>query len=370
MNHQRDSLQDEPGVRVKAHPGLCLGYGNCHRFAPDVYELDDEGMIDVHLLEVPSSLALQAWIGATVCPERAITVIGPAEEHWRQRQRAESAPKHPLREERSIAMSSINGDSTLGECVNQHPEAARIFEAAQLDYCCGGGATLRDACREKGIELEVIERQLNDLSSVEDGAESSTDWASLSPTELVDHLEDTHHRYLRSEFDRIEALAHKVATVHRDRHPELDHIAELYGELRADLEPHLAKEEQILFPMIRELSSAHESPQLHCGSIGNPISRMMIEHEAAGALLSELRSVTSHYQPPADGCASYTALFAALSELERDTHLHIHKENNLLFPAVVALEQSLLCPPTASTDDGETTAERDGRATLVDGHRE
>jgi ferredoxin len=100
MNHQRDSLQDEPGVRVKAHPGLCLGYGNCHRFAPDVYELDDEGMIDVHLLEVPSSLALQAWIGATVCPERAITVIGPAEEHWRQRQRAESAATNTPYEKR------------------------------------------------------------------------------------------------------------------------------------------------------------------------------------------------------------------------------------------------------------------------------
>ena len=126
--------------------------------------------------------------------------------------------------------------------------------------------------------------------------------------------------------------------VHGARHPELADITSTYEDLRADLEPHLLKEERVLFPMIRELAVSTGAPSFHCGSLRNPISVMLSEHDAVGDLLATLRRLTDGYTPPADGCATYAACFSAMAEIEADTHLHVHKENNLLFPAVIALE--------------------------------
>ena len=121
----------------------------------------------------------------------------------------------------------------------------------------------------------------------------------------------------------------KIVSAHGERHPELSAIAACYEELRADMQPHLLKEEQILFPMIRELAVAQSAPSFHCGTLQNPISIMRREHDAVGKLLAQLRQLTDGFQVPADGCPSYKACFAGLAELEEDTHLHIHKENNL-----------------------------------------
>jgi regulator of cell morphogenesis and NO signaling len=163
----------------------------------------------------------------------------------------------------------------------------------------------------------------------------------MSPTELVDHLEATHHAYLRDALPRAAALADKVASVHAERHPELAVISGLVAELRAELEPHLTKEERILFPMLRELGAATQTPQIHCGSLANPIRVMAFEHDTAGDVLARLRAATSGYSVPDDGCASYQALYVTLAELEADTHLHVHKENNVLFPAVLDAEASI-----------------------------
>jgi len=230
-------------------------------------------------------------------------------------------------------MVDVTRDRTLAEVVNAEPASTRIFESFGLDYCCGGRQRLDDACSTLGLDPQAV---LDELAKLEPAPEA--DWPSMSPVELVDHLESTHHAYLHAEFDRLEALATKVVGVHGDRHPELLDIQAAYRALRADLEPHLTKEERALFPMIRELATAIDQPAFHCGSVRNPISMMMLEHDRAGELLTTLRSLTSGYEPPADGCASYRALFDGLAELEADTHLHVHKENNVLFPAVVALE--------------------------------
>ena len=132
-----------------------------------------------------------------------------------------------------------------------------------------------------------------------------------------------------------------MTSVHGARHPELDDVARCYDSLRADLEPHLVKEERVLFPMIRELATAHVKPTFHCGSVRNPISMMEREHDIAGALLARLRELTSCYTSPADGCTSYDMLYRGLAELEADTHLHVHKENNVLFPMVARIERQL-----------------------------
>ena len=152
----------------------------------------------------------------------------------------------------------------------------------------------------------------------------------------------THHAYLWRELPRIEALADKVTSVHGARHPELAAVRDAVQELRTELEPHLSKEERVLFPLVRGLAAGNDvgAPTPCGGSVRNPISVMLREHDRAGDLLDRLRALTGGYVPPADGCASYVAYYRALAEVEADTHLHVHKENNLLFPAVVTLEEA------------------------------
>jgi regulator of cell morphogenesis and NO signaling len=158
------------------------------------------------------------------------------------------------------------------------------------------------------------------------------------PSALADHIEATHHAYLHAELPALDALAEKVAGVHGARHPELADVRRLVTEIRADLEPHLMKEERVLFPAIRALEGgAREFP---FGSVRNPIRMMRLEHDQAGGLLVELRAVSDGYVVPEDGCASYRALYERLAALEADTHLHIHLENNVLFPVAAALEDS------------------------------
>jgi regulator of cell morphogenesis and NO signaling len=142
----------------------------------------------------------------------------------------------------------------------------------------------------------------------------------LTLTELTEHLESTHHVYLKKTLPRLVALMDKVHQAHSPRHPELTRLQTVVENLRADLEPHLLKEEQILFPLIRQLEAAQ-----------GPIRVMRSEHDGAGELLKEMRTLTNVYVVPKDGCQSFQLLYEGLKELEEDTHIHIHKENNILF---------------------------------------
>ena len=233
-------------------------------------------------------------------------------------------------------MNTIDTTMTLAALVDAHPQLAREFERRGLDYCCGGQRSLAEACVGRGLDASTFSELAATLTEGDAG-----DWSGLGAADLVDHLVATHHRYLWDEMPRLSALVAKVVSVHGERHPELHDIASCYDEARADLEPHMLKEERVLFPMIRELAVATESPSFHCGTLRNPISMMLREHDVVGGLLARLRQLTNGYVTPADGCASYVACFAALAELEADTHLHIHKENNVLFPLVLQMESEL-----------------------------
>jgi len=232
-------------------------------------------------------------------------------------------------------MTTFTENTTLADIVTARPDLAGDLEKRGFDYCCGGAATLADSCRANDLDVEAV---LAELAAVE-ADETTPSWATMDVAELVDHLEATHHQYLWSELPRLSTLADKVVSVHAERHPELVDIAACVAAIRADLEPHLVKEERVLFPMVRELAAAETAPTFLCGSLTNPISVLLAEHDTVGELLAQLRELTNAYQVPADGCASYAALFSGLAELEADTHLHVHKENNVLFPAVVALER-------------------------------
>ncbi len=235
----------------------------------------------------------------------------------------------------------IDPQATLATLVTERPGLAPLLETMGLDYCCGGQQTLAAAVEHAGGDLDATVAALSGAAPTATPA----DWAELGLTELAAHIENTHHAYLHEALPRLEALAAKVATVHGERHPELGGVHALVIALRADLEPHLAKEEHVLFPMIGVLDTATEAPTFHCGSVRNPIAVMSAEHDRAGELLAALRASTAGYEVPADGCASYRALYDGLAELEADTHLHVHKENNRLFPAAVAAEAALLGAP-------------------------
>jgi regulator of cell morphogenesis and NO signaling len=232
----------------------------------------------------------------------------------------------------------ITPSTNLAEIASTTPALTRELERLGLDYCCGGKRSLAEACREQQLDPEAV---IAELAAVPVAPAAPADWIGLAPTELVNHLEATHHLYLKDALPRLSELATKISRVHGQAHPELIRVAEVLSELRADLEPHLLKEEEVLFPMIRTLASATSQPSFHCGSIANPIAVMEHEHVAVGALLEQLRALTSGYQAPAGTCASTRALMEGLAELEADTHLHVHKENNHLFPAVMALEERL-----------------------------
>ena len=235
-------------------------------------------------------------------------------------------------------MVKIDVSTTLAEAVDAFPPLGREFERRGLDYCCGGGRSLGQACAEIGVDPDVTVAELAAVAAAMATTSGSVAWTTMSADVLVDHLEATHHRYLWDEMPRVTALVDKIVAVHGGRHPELVEVASCFGKVRADLEPHMLKEERMLFPMIRELATSTGMPSFHCGSLRNPISVMLSEHDAVGDLLARLHRLTAGYTPPADGCASYAACFAAMAELESDTHLHIHKENNVLFPMVVQLE--------------------------------
>jgi regulator of cell morphogenesis and NO signaling len=235
-------------------------------------------------------------------------------------------------------MNTFQVNDTVGSIVTRSPVLSRVFEEAGIDYCCGGNRTLDEVCREKSIDSQAFLATLEDSALVSVG-ESVIDAAAMSLTELVDHIEQTHHTYLRSEFPRLESMTEKVASVHGEKNSRLHQIRETYIALAAELSSHMMKEEQILFPMVRQLDASEMTPTFHCGVLANPILQMESEHTQAGSALENLRELTDNYTPPDWACNTYLAMLDSLARLENDLHQHIHKENNVLFPRALEMER-------------------------------
>jgi regulator of cell morphogenesis and NO signaling len=225
----------------------------------------------------------------------------------------------------------VTTTSTLGELVAAAPGRAAVLDRLGLDYCCHGQRSLADACAEAGLDPASVAALLDQPDAIGAGVDHP-----IEPAALAEYIEGTHHRYLHDELPAVAMLAAKVRDVHRERHPELDDVSRLVAEVGSDLEPHLLKEERILFPAIRALvSGAGDFP---FGTVQNPIRMMSTEHDRCGELLVQLRTASNDYVVPDDACASYRSLYERLEALEADTHRHIHLENNVLFPAAVAIE--------------------------------
>jgi regulator of cell morphogenesis and NO signaling len=239
-----------------------------------------------------------------------------------------------------MILDGIDPNKKVGELVAERPARSAVFDRLGIDYCCGGKTPLERACREKGIEIGDVTREIA-ASDSRTRAENETDWRLVPMGDLVDHIVSVHHDYLRRELPRLAGLTAKLVAAHGARHPELAEVRDTLESLQEELESHMFKEERILFPMIKQLQVAMELPRFHCGSIKYPIVVMENEHECTGAALARLRTLTDGYQAPEDACPAYRATLAGLAELESDLHRHIHKENEILFVRAWATEVGL-----------------------------
>jgi regulator of cell morphogenesis and NO signaling len=235
-------------------------------------------------------------------------------------------------------MHTYTSTDTVGELVAQRPALARVFENEGIDYCCGGGKTLEEACRKKGIDVSTLLTLLAEAASSDENSDI-VNVTGMNLTELADHIEQTHHAYLRTELPRLEGITQKVASVHGEKDARLAEVRDTFLTLAKELSDHMMKEERILFPMVRQLEAGDGTEAIHCGSLANPIRQMIMEHEQAGSVLERLRSLTDNHTVPDWACNTYRAMLDGLAQFEHDLHQHIHKENNVLFPKAVEMEE-------------------------------
>ncbi len=232
---------------------------------------------------------------------------------------------------------------TVGQLVAERPERGRIFERLGIDYCCGGRKSLAAACAERGLDLSMVRSQLADADAApREGGEP--DWTTATLTSLADHIQAVHHGFMARELPRVGALVRKVAGVHSGSHPELTRLQEVFAEFSRELLAHMSTEETSLFPWIRALESGATQNPAPAGPLDEPVRRMMREHDDAGLALAKMRELTHGYVPPNNACGSYRVMLSGLADIEADMHLHVHKENNILFPRALALEASTRAP--------------------------
>ncbi len=233
-------------------------------------------------------------------------------------------------------MTAIPLTRTVGELVVDDPRRARVFEALGIDYCCGGKMPLESACLALGLDPKQIVERLATID--EDAPRDSDECAGMSLAELADHIEARHHAYLREELPRLEQLGGKVARAHGQGDPRLVRLAEVIESFSTEMQDHMTKEERMLFPSIRAFEDGDQPPANCFGSIADPIRVMESEHDSSGDALAVMHELTGGFDRSSAQCNTHLALLEGLATLERDTHQHVHKENNILFPRAIELE--------------------------------
>lgn len=240
-------------------------------------------------------------------------------------------------------MKSMNG-MTIGEIVAEDYRTASVFENYKIDFCCNGNKNFNDVCKSKNIDSEKL---LNEINSIlQSGNDKTTDFQSWPLDLLADYIEKKHHRYVESKAPQIKQYLNKLCKVHGNEHNELFEVKELFDQSADELAMHMKKEELILFPFIRKMSSAMQNNEkispAPFGTIENPIRMMMMEHSNEGDRFNRIEGLTKGFKVPDDGCNTYLVTMAMLKEFQDDLHIHIHLENNILFPKAMQLEKVLI----------------------------
>ncbi|MBI4384596.1 MAG: iron-sulfur cluster repair di-iron protein [Nitrospinae bacterium] len=234
-----------------------------------------------------------------------------------------------------MSAKTLDIHSTINDFIKEDMRRAAVFERLGIDGCCGGQKTLAEACAGKGLDPRNVLGQIYEDQSAQGTPETGIDLRDATLTELADHVEQTHHVHEKQVMPRLTDLIEKVMGRHGNAHQELKELKTAFDALRSDMEQHMMKEEKILFPMIRKLD-ADISGEFHCGPISSPIRVMLMEHDRADGLLREIRRLTANHTAPGDACRSYHAMLEELQAFEADLRLHMHKENEYLFPRTLA----------------------------------
>jgi len=232
-------------------------------------------------------------------------------------------------------------EKQIGQFVAEDYRTAAVFSKYKIDFCCNGNRSVNEACEKKGLDCKVLLEELH--SVLNNKGEQSIDYKSWSLDLLIDYIEKKHHRYVEEKIPVLRQFLDKLCRVHGERHPELFEINELFTASAGELATHMKKEELILFPFVKKMVNAKlqqgavQSPQFE--TVENPIAMMKQEHDNEGERFRQIAALTNNYNPPADACNTYRVTFAMLDEFEKDLHLHIHLENNILFPKAIKLEE-------------------------------
>lgn len=234
----------------------------------------------------------------------------------------------------------FNSETKVKDIALSDSAARQVLEEAGLDYCCGGGKSLHEACLHADTSTEEILNRLR--QNTENRGPDEVNWMAAPLRELTRYIREKHHRYVREAIPRTQALLDKVIAKHGKDHHEVSDIRRVFTDVGREMIMHMQKEEQILFPYIDALEQAvdaHGSVEPpFFQTVKNPIHAMMKEHDAAGELVKQIRSLSGEYTAPADACTSFKTLYEGLEEFEADLHQHVHLENNVLFPRAVEAE--------------------------------
>ncbi|MGB1004018.1 MAG: iron-sulfur cluster repair di-iron protein [Salibacteraceae bacterium] len=230
-------------------------------------------------------------------------------------------------------------EHTVAQIVTKNIKTADVFKKYGIDFCCGGNVNLAKVCDRKGVNLQDIETDLEKSFST---STSSHDYASWDLGFLIDFIVNTHHQYVVNNVGLMLQYTNRVAEVHGNGHPEVIRINQLAHALVNELQPHLQKEEQILFPHIKKLVGLKsEGKKIEQKFVESPIAVMHQEHDAAGDIIKEIAQLSNNFTPPEGACNTYRAMYSKLEEFQNDLFQHIHLENNILFPKAILLEEEL-----------------------------
>ncbi|PZX50925.1 iron-sulfur cluster repair di-iron protein [Algoriphagus chordae] len=239
---------------------------------------------------------------------------------------------------------TLSNNSIIGELVAQDYRYATVFQKNKIDFCCQGNRTVEEACAKKDVAVDGLIEQLNAAAQTNDA--SSSDFNSWPLDLLATYIEKKHHRYVETRITEIKPMLAKIVKVHGDLHPELHEVQELFLGSAGELTAHMKKEEFILFPFVKKMVEAAEGKTelepSHFGSVENPVEMMKDEHAAEGERFRIIAELTNDYTPPVGACTTYMVTFSLLKEFEQDLHMHIHLENNILFPNAIELEKTLV----------------------------
>ena len=227
---------------------------------------------------------------------------------------------------------NFNIDQIIGDIVTINPKASEVFKKYQIDFCCGGHRPLKEAIEEQSINEKRLFEELEEAYRETKKVKEQKDFSNMTSRELIDYIVSTHHVFVRKILPEINEYTTKILKVHGIHHSELFKVHKLFSNLKAELEAHLIKEEELLFPLMKKYES--EPNDVLLNKIKKVMKETESEHDGAGDILKELRIITNQYTVPEDGCASYHITFNKLQELESDLFQHIHLENNILFKRV------------------------------------